>query len=132
MASIQKIEDFEVWKKSRLLVKHVFSTTSHAKFDKENFLKDQLKRSAISVMSNIAEGYGRGGNKEFVQFLYNANGSLNELKSQLYIATDVDLINSEQLNEILEMTFPIELMIKSLSRKLKESQFKGAKFKTVS
>ena len=85
MATITKIEDLLIWQESRILVKNIFLITSTDKYSKEFFLKDQIKRSAVSVMSNIAEGYGRGGNKEFVQFLYIANGSLSELKSQLYI-----------------------------------------------
>lgn len=103
--------------------------TSKESFSKEFSLKDQIKHSAISVMSNIAEGYGRAGNKEFVQFLYNANGSLNELKSQVYIAADFKLITEEQTKAPFEPIKEIELMVKSLAKKLKESEFKGSKFK---
>ena len=119
-----------VWQKSRELVKVIFLITSEEGFAKEFFLKDQIKRSAISVMSNIAEGYGRGGNKEFVQFLYNANGSLNELKSQIYIAEDFKLIRQEQTKIPFDLIQEIELMIKGLAKKLKKSEFKGPKFKT--
>lgn len=119
-----------VWQKSRELVKVIFLITSEEGFAKEFFLKYQIKRSAISVMSNIAEGYGRGGNKEFVQFLYNANGSLNELKSQIYIAEDFKLIRQEQTKIPFDLIQEIELMIKGLAKKLKKSEFKGPKFKT--
>ena len=129
MASVNKIEDLIIWQKSRELVKLIFTLTSKEVFSKEFFLKDRAKRSAISIMSNISEGFGRGGNKEFVQFLYIANGSLNELKAQVYIASDFNLIKEKDMNEIFELTTSIELMIKSLSRKLKESEFKGTKFK---
>lgn len=132
MATITKIEDLLIWKEARSLVKSVFVLTSKAKFSKELSLKDQIKRSAISVMSNVAEGYGRGGNKEFVQFLYIANGSLNELKSQLYIAYDFDLLNEEELNKFLADTLKIENMIKALVRKMKDSEFTGTKYKTAS
>ncbi len=129
MATITKIEDLLIWQESRVLIKNIFSITSTEKFSKEFFLKDQIKRSAISVMSNIAEGYGRGGNKEFVQFLYIANGSLSELKSQLYISFDFNLITEEQLEIYLKDIFKIENMIKAFSRKIKESEFTGQKFK---
>ena len=129
MASVNKVEDLIVWQKSRELVKLIFTLTSKEVFAKEYFLKDQAKRSAISIMSNISEGYGRGGNKEFVQFLYIANGSLNELKAQTYIALDFNLITEQNLNEVFELMTAIELMIKSLAKKLKESEFQGTKFK---
>lgn len=129
MATITKIEDLLIWQEARVLVKGIFVLTSKVKFSKELSLKDQIKRSAISVMSNVAEGYGRGGNKEFVQFLYIANGSLNELKSQLYISYDFELLNEEELNKFLADTLKIENMIKALVRKMKDSEFTGAKFK---
>jgi four helix bundle protein len=131
MGSISRIEDFEVWRKSRELVNFVFKITSDDKFNKEFFLKDQLKRSAISIMSNIAEGYGRGGNKEFIQFLYNANGSLNELKSQIYISRDAGLIEETDLNISFDLLKQIELMIKALAKKLRESEYKGSKYKVT-
>lgn len=131
MAAFNKIEDLLVWQKSRELVKQVFLLTSKESFSKEFFLKDQTKRSAISVMSNIAEGFGRGGNKEFVHFLYIANGSLNELKSQLYISVDFKLIVDTDIEATLRIIIEIELMIKSLAKKLKESENKGAKFNVL-
>ena len=131
MATINKIEDLLIWQKSRQLVKQVFSLTSKESFTKEFFLKDQTKRSAISVMSNVAEGFGRGGNKEFVHFLYIANGSLNELKSQLYISVDFNLATEIHIEESLRLIIEMELMIKSLAKKLKESENKGAKFNTL-
>ena len=131
MATITKIEDLLIWQEARVLVKGIFVLTSKVKFSKELSLKDQIKRSAISVMSNVAEGYGRGGNKEFVQFLYIANGSLNELKSQLYISYDFELLNKEELNKFLADTLKIENMIKALVRKMKDSEFTGVKFKSA-
>ena len=124
MATITKIEDLLIWQESRILVKNIFLITSTDKYSKEFFLKDQIKRSAVSVMSNIAEGYGRGGNKEFVQFLYIANGSLSELKSQLYISFDFNLISEEQLENYLKDVLKIENMIKAFARKIKESEFR--------
>lgn len=131
MASISKLEEIRVWQESRMLIKSVFELTSRKEFEKEFFLKDQIKRSAISIMSNIAEGFGRGGNKEFNQFLYIANGSLNELKSQLYIAFDLKLIIESDLDSFLPIIFKIENMIKAFSRQLKNSEFTGVKFKSA-
>jgi four helix bundle protein len=129
LATITKIEDLLIWQEARVLVKNIFLITSKDKFSKEFFLKDQIKRSSISVMSNIAEGYGRSGNKEFIQFLYISNGSLSELKSQLYISFDFNLISNEELDNFLKDILKIENMIKSFIRKIKNSEFTGIKFK---
>ena len=132
MATVTKIEDLLIWQEARVLVKGIFVLTNQERFSKEFALKDQIKRSAISVMSNIAEGFGRGGNKEFVQFLYIASGSLSELKTQLYISFDFNLLSEEDLNKFLADTFKLENMIKALIRKMKESEYTGTKYKTVS
>ncbi len=129
MATVTKIEDLLILQEARILVKNIFLITSKDKFSKEFFLKDQIKRSSISVMSNIAEGYGRSGNKEFVQFLYISNGSLSELKSQLYISFDFHLISNEELDNFLKDILKIENMIKAFIRKIKNSEFTGIKFK---
>ena len=129
MATVTKIEDLLILQEARILVKNIFLITSKDKFSKEFFLKDQIKRSSISVMSNIAEGYGRSGNKEFVQFLYISNGSLSELKSQLYISFDFHLISNEELDNFLKDILKIENMIKAFIRKIKNSEFTGVKFK---
>lgn len=118
-----------IWQEARTLAKDIFVLTSQEKISKEFALKDQIKRSAISVMSNIAEGFGRGGNKEFVQFLYITNGSLSELKSQLYISFDFNLLSKEALNKFLADIFKLENMTKALIKKMKESEFTGTKFK---
>jgi four helix bundle protein len=129
VATIHKIEDFLIWQESRVLVKLLFSLSSKDNFSKEYFLKDQIKRASISVMSNIAEGFGRGGNKELIHFLYMANGSLNELKSHLYVSFDFDLITKSELEAILLNMVKLENMIKAFIRSIKGSEFTGQKFK---
>lgn len=129
MGTISRVEDMLVWQESRVLVKDIFVLTSSKNFEKEYALRDQMKRSAISIMSNIAEGFGRGGNKEFMQFLYISNGSINELKSQLYIAFDFHLVSEDVLNEFLSVLLKVENMNKALIRKMKESEFTGVKYK---
>lgn len=95
-------KELEVWRYSRGLVKSVYLITKL--FPKEELygLTNQIRRSAVSVPSNIAEGIGRKSNKETIHFLYIAKGSLNEVETQLYLAFDVDYITGEDLNEILE------------------------------
>jgi four helix bundle protein len=84
MTTIRKFEDLEVWTKSRELCSEISVKTNTGNFSKDYALKDQIRRSSGSVMDNIAEGFERGGNREFVQFLYIAKGSNGEFRSQLY------------------------------------------------
>ncbi|TAK06448.1 four helix bundle protein, partial [bacterium] len=86
--AVKSFEDLEVWKETRRLSKEIYAATQDAKFSKDFGLRDQIRRAAVSVMSNIAEGFERGGNQEFIQFLYIAKGSCGEVRSQLYVALD--------------------------------------------
>ena len=88
MAKIERFEDIEAWKRSRALTKKVYDCTKQRGFEKDFGLKDQIRRSSVSTMSNIAEGFERGGNQEFIQFLATAKGSSGEVRSQLYVALD--------------------------------------------
>jgi four helix bundle protein len=94
--------ELDVWKYSRKLVKEVYLLTKN--FPKEELyaLTNQIRRSSISVPSNIAEGIGRQSNKETIHFLYIAKGSLQEVETQLYLSFDLDYISEEQLKSILE------------------------------
>lgn len=96
---IERFEDLEVWQLARRLVKSIYKLTSDSKFSKDFSLVNQIQRSAISIMSNIAEGFERKSKKEFIQFLYTAKGSCGELRSQLYIALDLSYINKKEFEE---------------------------------
>ena len=87
MSTIKDFEELEIWKNARPLVSKVYSDFREIK---DYAFKDQVCRAAISVMNNISEGFGRGGNKEFIQFLKIARGSANELKNMYYIAFDLE------------------------------------------
>ena len=88
MASFKSFEDIEAWQKGRELVKEVYGVSARGEFSKEFGLKDQIRRASISIISNIAEGFERGGDREFIQFLSIAKGSVGEVKAQLYVALD--------------------------------------------
>lgn len=98
----QKYTELEVWKKARAFASHVYVLTS--KFPKEETygLTSQIRRCAVSVASNIAEGCGRQYKKETIQFLSIARGSLFELETQVYISKDLSFITDEQLNTCIE------------------------------
>lgn len=120
-----RFEDLMFWQKARELTKLVYSYTNNGAFNKDFGLKDQIQRSSVSVMSNIAEGFGRGGNKEFIQFLFVAKGSLAELKSQIYISKDLGYITENQFNTVFGITDEIALLINSFIRSMKTDGKKG-------
>ena len=86
----KSFEDLPVWQRARELVKYIYTLTRKEAFSRDFSLVDQIRRSSASVMNNIAEGFERDGNKEFIQFLYITKGSSGEIKSQLYRALDLN------------------------------------------
>jgi four helix bundle protein len=129
MATIQSFEDLKVWQKARLLCKEIFSLTSIGNFSKDFGLKDQINRSSGSIMDNIAEGFGRKGNIEFINFLTYSSGSACECKSQLYRAYDRNYITEEKRKELSGLADEIGKMITSLIVYLGGTELKGIKFK---
>jgi len=127
--TINSFEDLEIWQEARGLVKYVFELTKKKDFSKDFKFRDQIRASSGSIMDNIAEGFERGGNKEFTQFLSIAKGSNGETRSQSYRAHDYSYINDAELNELLNKTTSIATKIGNLMEYLKKSEFKGKKYK---
>ena len=90
MAKIERFEDFLAWQKARALTAQVYQLTGEGRLARDFGLKNQMQRAAVSTMSNIAEGFERGRASEFHQFLSVAKSSCGELRSQLYVALDVN------------------------------------------
>src|SRR5687767_2491505 len=88
MAKISRFEEIESWKRARMLTHEIYKITSSGTFSRDFALRDQIRRAAISILSNIAEGFERGGDNEFLQFLSVAKGSCGEARAQLYVALD--------------------------------------------
>ncbi len=126
---IEKFEDLEVWKLARELTGKVYRITSEGLFAKDYGLKDQIRRAAVSVMSNISEGYERGGNRELIQFLSIAKGSSGEVRCQLYIAMDQNYIADEKSRELINNFQKLSIMINNFIEYLKGSKYKGRKYK---
>jgi four helix bundle protein len=124
---IEKFEDLEVWKLARALYKYVFEITSLEPFASDFKLRDQIRASSGSVSDNIAEGFERGGNKEFVQFLYVAKGSCGETRNQSYRAFDSQYISQEVLDELLKRTTEISQHLDNFIKYLRNSPYKGEK-----
>lgn len=129
MARIEKFEELEVWQKAReicLFVNHLFQTTE---IGKNYRLRNQMEGSSGSIMDNIAEGFDRDGNKEFVNFLSFSKGSVSELKSQTYRAFDKKLISKEEYNKLIEMCELEKNKLGAFMYYLRNSEIKGQKFK---
>ena len=123
----KKFEELIFWQRARELTKLIYTYTQKGEFKKDFGLKEQIQRSSVSVMSNIAEGFGRGSNKEFVQFLFIAKGSLAEVQAQLYVAYDLGYISNEESQKAYGMTEEISLTINSFVKKIKDSGKQGLK-----
>ncbi len=103
--------------------------TSKGDFAKDFGLKDQIQRASISIISNIAEGFDRGGDKEFIQFLSVAKGSAGEVNAQLYAAIDLGYITRAEFEKASKLVNDIRQLIGGLIMYLKGSTLKGYKFK---
>ena len=125
---IERFEDLEIWKDARELCKYVFNLTSKEIFNKDFKFRDQIRSSSGSIMDNIAEGFERGGNKEFIQFLYISKGSCGESRSQGYRAFDQRYIEQQELDILITKTLTQSTKIANLIKYLKNSDLKGAKF----
>ena len=125
---IHKIEDLRIWQCARTLCKEIYVFTRREDFEKDFRFVQQIRAAAGSIMDNIAEGFGRGGNKEFLQFLSIARGSCQELLSQLYRAYDVQYISEEEFNKLKGEVNAISAMIYHLVEKIRQSELKGAKY----
>jgi len=129
MSTIKKFEEIIAWQKSRDLNKKLGQYIDAGRF-KQNFrLINQIEGSAGSIMDNIAEGFERSGNKEFIQFLYISKGSCGEFRSQLYRAIDREYITQDEFDELYGMAKEIIVMLQKLIGYLETSEHKGPKFK---
>jgi len=129
MATIEKFEEIISWQEARILNKNVGRLIDEERFKKNFRLIAQIEGSAGSIMDNIAEGFERGGNKEFIQFLYIAKASCGEFRSQLYRALDRDYINDIEFESLSIHAKKISMLVQKLINYLHESEIKGIKFK---
>ena len=131
MTTIKRFEEIISWKEARELNRILRKLIKEKKFEKNFGLISQIERSAGSIMDNIAEGFERGGNKEFIQFLYISKGSCGELRSQMYRAVDDGYISNEQFDLVSTYCLKISNLIFKLIEYLKSSELKGQKFNRV-
>ena len=129
MATITSFEDIDIWQKARELSNEIYSKTMDGTFSKDYSLRDQINRSSGSVMDNIAEGFERGGNKEFIQFLSYSKGSCGEVRSQLYRAKDRNHITKDEFENLALKAKEVGKQIAGFMIYLSKSEIKGTKFK---
>lgn len=129
MSTIQKFEEIVSWQETRLLNKEIGKLIDDARFGKNYRLIAQIEGSAGSIMDNIAEGFERGGNKEFVQFLYISKASCGEIRSQLYRALDRNYITEEEFEQFSSHAKRISFLLQKLIAYLSASDVKGVKYK---
>lgn len=127
MATILRFEDMDGWKMARELTKD--AVTAKGNFARDLGLSNQIRRAAVSVMSNIAEGFERDGNKEFCNFLSIAKGSAAEVRSQLYVALDQGYISEHEFQTIYAKANENGRVIAGLMKYLRSSEVRGLKFK---
>lgn len=118
---VQQFEDLIVWQKSKQLSLAIYEATSKGRFAKDFGLRDQIQRAAVSVMSNIAEGFERYNNKEFNRFLAISRGSVAEVRSQLYLAKELHYVTEDDFKLLHDLCIEIGRLIGGLRNSLKLS-----------
>ena len=128
MATIERFEDITAWQKARALNVAIYAYSREGTFARDFGLRDQLRGAAVSIMSNIAEGFERDGNREFVQFLATAKGSCGEVRSQLYTALDQGYVDRAQFDHLSALAQETSRLVAGLMRYLRQSTRKGRKY----
>jgi four helix bundle protein len=123
--SSNTFESLRVWHDARRLTAHIYLITRDGTFGHDYGLRDQIRRAAVSVMSNIAEGHERGGTKEFLRFLSIAKGSCGEVRSQLYAAEDVGYIEAPLAAELRGRAAELSRKIQALAQSRRKKAAKG-------
>jgi four helix bundle protein len=119
MATFQRFEDIQAWQRAREVTKEIYRVTSEEKYSRDFGLKDQTRRAAVSIMANIAEGFGRKTNKDFAHFLTQSHGSAAEVQSHLYVALDLGYIDEKNFSDIYEKLDHTSRMLMSLCKVLR-------------
>lgn len=122
MSGFKNFEEIIAWQKARELCKEVYKMTTKEAFKRDYGLVDQIRRASVSVMANIAEGYDRRGDKEFVRFLNISKGSLAEVKSHFYVAFDLNYINDKEKEKLFGLMDEIGKLISGLIKYLKTNK----------
>lgn len=119
MGTFRSFEDIQAWQKARKVTKMIYEMTAAGDFARDYGLRDQVQRARVSIMANIAEGFGRHSDKEFANFLNMAHGSASEVQSHLYVALDLNYIDQASFTKLYELLNEISRMTNVLARHLR-------------
>ena len=119
---MEHFEDMIAWQKARALVGTIYRISGNGRFARDFGLRDQIRRAAVSIMSNLAEGFERGSTREFHQYLVVAKGSCAEVRSQLYVALDVEYIDANTFQAIKAKTDEVSRVIGGLRAAVKRKR----------
>lgn len=128
MATFRQFEDILAWQKARELVARIYQVSMVGNFSRDFAMRDQMRRACLSIPSNIAEGFERGGRKEFILFLGHAKGSCGEVRSQLYHALDQAYLDETTWRELHEACLGISRLLDGLMQYLQQTEIPGRKF----
>ena len=122
MARIERFEDVQAWQKARVLVREIYRVSGEGPFRRDFGLKDQIRRAAVSVMSNIAEGFERNSDNELRRFLFIAKGSCGEVVSQVYVALDLGYLSEQEFESLQELARDVSRLTGGFLRYLEGAQ----------
>ncbi|NOS69449.1 MAG: four helix bundle protein [Verrucomicrobia bacterium] len=129
MGKIERFEDIVSWQRARELTREIYGCSKVGAFARDFGLRDQIQRASVSTMANIAEGFERGGDKEFIQFLSTSKGSCGEVRSHLYVALDQKYVSQQVFADLYSKADEVSRLIGGFMTYLKESELRGRKFK---
>ena len=129
MNKIERFEDIIAWQKARELTRQIYASSKAGEFARDFGLRDQIQRASVSTMGNIAEGFERGGDKEFIQFLSHSKGSSGEVKSHLYVALDQHYVTDQQFKQLYHQADEVSRLVAGFMGYLQQSALRGHKFK---
>ncbi len=119
MATFKRFEDIQAWQKSRRVTRKIYEVTATDRFARDFGLRDQIQRASISIMANIAEGFGRHTDKDFANFLSIAHASVSEVQSHLYVALDLSYVSEDLFTELYGLLDEVSRMTLVLARHLR-------------
>jgi four helix bundle protein len=122
MATFKRFEDIQAWQKAREVTGLIYEITGTGGFAKDYALRSQIQRASVSIMANIAEGFGRHSDKEFANFLNMAHGSATEVQSHLYVALDLNYIDHQTFSKVYALLDEVSRMTLALAQRLRNSK----------
>ena len=129
MATITRFEDIEAWQLGRELKRALYAASKKGEFARDFPLRDQIRHAAMSITANIAEGFERGGNREFIQFLSTSKGSCGEVQDHLYTALDEGYVPKAEFQRLYSQTAAVAGKVGGFMKYLQQTEIRGQKFR---